>query len=57
MDIPNGISRAYYDNGQLKEDMFWLQGKKQGVWTSYSETGIVLKTEIYDDNNLVPAKK
>ncbi len=57
LDIPNGISRAYYDNGQIKEDMFWLQGKKQGVWTSYSETSIVLKTEIYDDNNLVPAKK
>ena len=53
MDIPNGTSRAYYDNGQLKDDFFWLQGKKQGVWTSYSETGVVLKTEIYDDNKLV----
>lgn len=53
MDIPNGISRAYYDNGQLKDDFFWLQGKKQGVWTSYSETTVVLKIEIYDDNKLV----
>ena len=35
------------------DDFFWLQGKKQGVWTYYSETGIVLKTEIYDDNKLV----
>jgi len=57
LDIPTGISRAYYDNGQLKDDFFWLQGKKQGVWTSYSEKGVVLKTEVYDDNNLVPAKK
>jgi antitoxin component YwqK of YwqJK toxin-antitoxin module len=57
MDTPNGISRAYYDNGQLKDDFFWLQGKKQGVWTSYSETGVVLKTEIYDNDNLIPAKK
>jgi antitoxin component YwqK of YwqJK toxin-antitoxin module len=58
MDIPNGISRAYYDNGQLKDDFFWLQGKKQGVWTSYSETGILLKTEIYEDNKLVsPSEK
>lgn len=55
MDIPNGISRAYYDNGQLKDDFFWLQGKKQGVWTSYSETGVVIKTEIYDDNKLISA--
>ena len=53
LDIPNGISRQYYDNGQLKSDFFWLQGKKQGVWTSYSETGVLLKTEIYDDNKLV----
>ena len=57
MDIPNGISRAYYGNGQLKDDFFWLQGKKQNVWTSYSETGVVLKTEIYDNDNLIPAKK
>jgi antitoxin component YwqK of YwqJK toxin-antitoxin module len=57
LDIPTGISRAYYDNGQLKDDFFWLQGKKQGVWTSYSEAGVVVKTEVYDDNNLVPAKK
>jgi antitoxin component YwqK of YwqJK toxin-antitoxin module len=53
MDIPDGISRSYYDNGQLKDDFFWLQGKKQGVWTSYSEMGILLKTEIYEDNKLV----
>lgn len=57
LDIPDGISRAYYDNGQLKDDFFWLQGKKQGVWTSYSETGIVLKTEVYENNILVPSKK
>lgn len=57
MDISNGISRSYYENGQLKDDFYWFQGKKQGVWTSYSETGIVLKIEVYDDNNLVPAKK
>ncbi|MBK8548145.1 MAG: hypothetical protein IPL63_12470 [Saprospiraceae bacterium] len=52
-DIPNGISRQYYNNGQLKADFFWLQGKKQGEWTSYSETGVVLKTEIYDDDKLI----
>jgi len=38
---------------QIQADFFWLQGKKQGVWTSYSETGVVLKVEIYDDNKLV----
>ena len=53
LDIPVGISRAYYDNGQFKDDFFWLHGKKQSVWTSYSETGVVLKVEFYDDNKLV----
>lgn len=57
MDIPNGISIAFYDNGQLKDDFFWLQGKKQVVWSSYSETGILINTEIYEYDKLISSTK
>jgi antitoxin component YwqK of YwqJK toxin-antitoxin module len=56
LDIPNGISRTYHSNGQLKDDNFWLSGKKHGIWTTYSETGIVLKTQTYEEDKLILEK-
>jgi antitoxin component YwqK of YwqJK toxin-antitoxin module len=53
MDIPIGIFRVFYDNGQLKGKTSWLNGKKDGIWTYYNEVGMLLKTEIYGDNKLI----
>jgi antitoxin component YwqK of YwqJK toxin-antitoxin module len=30
-----------------------LNGKKEGVWSYYSETGILLKTEVYENDKLI----
>lgn len=29
----------YYDNGQVKQEGFYLDGKLHGKWISYTETG------------------
>ena len=38
--VDNMVKATYYfDNGQVKEEGFYLEGKLHGKWTSYTETG------------------
>lgn len=49
-----GTYREWYENGQLKFNMFLDENYNyEGLMTLYSESGIILKQEQYDDGVLV----
>lgn len=35
----DGDSKVYYPSGKLKEVRSYVKGKKEGIWTTWSETG------------------
>ena len=40
-EVVNNMVKAtyYHDNGQIKQEGFYLDGKLHGKWTSYTESG------------------
>ena len=38
----------YYDNGQVKQEGYYLDGKLHGKWTSYNEDGTKLTMGEYN---------
>ena len=39
--VDNMVKATYYfDNGQIREEGFYLDGKLQGKWISYTENGV-----------------
>jgi antitoxin component YwqK of YwqJK toxin-antitoxin module len=40
-DLGKGLQKVtwYYDNGNVAEEGFFLNGKKHGIWTSFNEDG------------------
>lgn len=41
VDLGKGLNKVtwYYENGNVAEEGFYLQGKKHGTWTSFDESG------------------
>lgn len=47
--VPNGISKRYYKNGQLKSIGRYVQGKKTGDWLSFHENGMIHDSTYYEN--------
>jgi antitoxin component YwqK of YwqJK toxin-antitoxin module len=43
----------YFDNGQVKEEGFYLEGKLHGKWVSYTESGIKQTIGEYESGSKV----
>lgn len=43
----------FYDNGKIKEEGFYKDGKVHGVWISYSEEGVKTAVGEYLNGNKV----
>jgi antitoxin component YwqK of YwqJK toxin-antitoxin module len=48
----DGNFKDYYYNGQIKEDGYYADGKKNGTWTYWYENGNMEWKEIYDYGKL-----
>jgi len=40
----------YYENGQIKEKRFYVNGKEEGKSLFYDEKGKLIKTEVYKND-------
>ncbi len=47
-----GDKLVYFENGQIAEQLFYVNGKEDGNAKNFSEKGIVLKDFNYKDGNL-----
>lgn len=54
-EVVNNMVKAtyYYDNGQVKQEGFYLDGKLHGKWVSYNENGVKQTMGEYDKGNKV----
>ena len=44
--------KKYYENGQLKLEGKYIDGKKEGLWKQYYENGQLSREENYKENKL-----
>ena len=49
----NGIYKSYYDNGQLREEVNYINGKENGILKTYHENGQLWKEVNYIDGKKV----
>ena len=47
-----GIIKSYYDNGALKKDIPYKDGKKEGLSKAYYKNGNLLSEDNYKDDKL-----
>uniref|UniRef100_UPI0040494BCB toxin-antitoxin system YwqK family antitoxin n=1 Tax=Flavobacterium sp. TaxID=239 RepID=UPI0040494BCB len=50
-EVVNNMVKAtyYFDNGQVKQEGFYLDGKLHGKWTAYTEVGSKQTTGEYEN--------
>jgi len=48
----NGVSRRYYADGQISEEILYDEGVKQGPWTQYYENGELRLQATYRNDKL-----
>ena len=46
---PDGIQRSYYNNGILRSEYPWKDGKPHGVFRKYDENGKLISQETWAD--------
>lgn len=46
----DGVSRSYYPNGEISEEVEWKQGVKEGAWNQYYENGAPRLSGHYKNN-------
>jgi antitoxin component YwqK of YwqJK toxin-antitoxin module len=52
--VDNMVKATYYfDNGQVKEEGFYLDGKLHGKWVSYTESGVKQTIGEYESGTKV----
>ena len=49
----NGKYKLYYKDGALKEKGHFKNSKKTGLWYFYNDSGLLLKKEKYQDDQLL----
>lgn len=49
----NGKYKLYYSDGALREKGHYKNSKKTGLWYFYSNSGLLLKKEKYQDDKLL----
>lgn len=54
-EVVNNMVKAtyYYDNGQVSQEGFYLDGKLHGKWVSYTESGVKRSIGEYQNGNKV----
>ncbi|MBQ2542241.1 MAG: toxin-antitoxin system YwqK family antitoxin [Bacteroidales bacterium] len=50
---PLQMQYEYYDNGRIKREASFRNGKKEGTWRVFDETGKVIKSQTYEKDALV----
>ena len=50
--VSNGLHEIYYSNGQLKEEMTYLDGQLNGITREYYPTGVFKSVKNYDNGRL-----
>jgi len=53
----SGNNYVRYDNGNLKQERKYKNGKKDGEWSWYSENGQYIRGETWDELGLVKTRK
>ena len=53
----DGLSKYYYENGQLKEELTYNNGKEDGPFKEYYDNGQLKKEETYEDGKLIDSKE
>jgi len=48
----HGVVRSYYSNGNVSEEVKWLQNEKNGSWKQYYENGSVRLESNYNKDSL-----
>ena len=48
----NGYYKEYYENGNLKSEEFYEDGKKEGTWKTYFPNGNIQTIKTFDENLL-----
>lgn len=48
----NGYYKEYYENGKLKSEEFYENGKKDGTWKTYFPNGGIQTIKTFDENLL-----
>jgi antitoxin component YwqK of YwqJK toxin-antitoxin module len=43
----HGREIIFYDTGKIHKEHCWTHGKKDGIWRTFSEIGILLHSETY----------
>lgn len=51
-DIPNGLAKVYYENGNIMEEGFWEVDKWTGEYTRYHEDGSVHYKFFFNESGL-----
>jgi len=49
----NGMWQEYHDNGKVKEEGNWYEGKKNGLFKVFDRKGELIRFEKYSDGELV----
>lgn len=55
MSAGTGEWRTTYPDGHLASSGQMVRGKREGAWYSYDHSGVIIKTEHYKNDRLVPA--
>jgi antitoxin component YwqK of YwqJK toxin-antitoxin module len=50
--IDNGVKKEYYDNGTVRSEFTYVNGKKHGGAKKYYEDGKVMSEIVYEDDKL-----
>jgi antitoxin component YwqK of YwqJK toxin-antitoxin module len=50
--IKEGLSKRYFENGGISEELEWKNDKKNGEWKQYFPSGTVQSTGSYKDDKL-----
>ena len=56
-EIYSGSVKSYYDDGQLKQEGTFNNGKRDGPYTSYYENGKLKEERTYKDGELIDSKQ
>ena len=51
--IKDGLVETFYENGQLRDRVNFKDGKEDGPWECFDEDGNLIKTEEYEDGELI----
>jgi antitoxin component YwqK of YwqJK toxin-antitoxin module len=52
----DGVEMAYFASGQLKQEAYLRDGRAQGIYKEYSQTGELLVHMKYENGELIDLK-